>query len=160
MLVSEGSNAYIKWSLANSGTVASAIYDDDATQPQSTWEYPHGWHINDNYYVMKHYSYFIRPGFKRVDAYTGNADLRLSAYIDPASRNPLAPRATLVVLNTSATASIPLALNSPVLRVRSTQVYRTSFSGSERWASLGAWHAQTPIVLPPNSMVTVAFNAQ
>jgi O-glycosyl hydrolase len=158
VLVSEGANAYIKWSLANSATVASAIYDDDATQPASTWLYPHGWHVNDNYYVMKHYSYFIRPGFRRVDAYVDDPDLRLSAYVDPAPRNPLRPRATVVVLNTSATATIPLTLAAPVPRVGSSRVLRTSFGGNERWRELGAWHAGAPIVLPPNSMATVAFN--
>jgi glucuronoarabinoxylan endo-1,4-beta-xylanase len=158
VLVTEGSNAYIKWSLANSGMVASAIYDDDATQPPSTWLYPHGWKINDNYYVMKHYSYFIRPGFKRVDAYASSPDLRVSAFVDPSSKNPLAQRATVVALNVSSTDNVPLTVSSPTLLVRTSHVFRTSFSGTERWADLGAWTRGAPIMLPPNSMVTIAFN--
>ncbi len=159
VLVTEGSNAYVKWSLANSATVASAIYDDDATKPSSTWLYPHGWHINDNYYVMKHYSFFVRPGFQRVDAYASDANLRLSAFVDPDIQDQGNRRGTVVVLNTSSTETIPVVVSSPVAAVRSSAVYRTSFSGTERWASLGAWHAGAPIALPPNSAVTVAFNA-
>lgn len=160
VLVAEGANAYIKWSLANSGTTASAIYDDDGTQPQSTWKYPHGWNYNDNYYVMKHYAYFIRPGFQRVDAYVNQKDLKVSAYLGKAAPLSLKRPATVVVLNTSTTQSIPLTIGAPVLLVSNTRVFRTSYSSSERWQELAPWHDGAPIQLPPQSIVTIAFNPQ
>lgn len=157
-LVVENLNAYIKWSLANSATVASAIYDDDGTQPPSTWKYPHGYAINDNYYVMKHYAYYVRPGFRRIDSYAGDPDLRVSAFVDPKPRDFLRPRATVVALNVSATRAVPVLIRAPAFLVGRSDVRLTAYSGTQRWAALGSWKPGTSILLPPNSILTVAFN--
>lgn len=40
-----------------------------------------GYRINPNYYAMKHYSRYIRPGFKRVHASSTNSGLNVSAFV-------------------------------------------------------------------------------
>jgi len=40
-----------------------------------------GYRINPNYYAMKHYSRYIRPGFKRVYASSSNSGLNISAFV-------------------------------------------------------------------------------
>jgi hypothetical protein len=40
-----------------------------------------GYRINPNYYAMKHYSRYIRPGFKRAYASSTNSGLKISAFV-------------------------------------------------------------------------------
>ncbi|HET7624136.1 MAG TPA: LamG-like jellyroll fold domain-containing protein [Verrucomicrobiae bacterium] len=51
--------------------------------PPGTTTQSHGWWLTPAYWAMKHYSYFIQPGFKRVSATCNNAHILVSAYLSP-----------------------------------------------------------------------------
>jgi hypothetical protein len=78
--------------------------------------------------------------------------LLASAWSSPA-RDAL----TIVLIN-SAADSLEVALDLGTLQVGSTELRRTVFDGSERFADLGVWPAQAAIPLPPRSIATVVIN--
>jgi O-glycosyl hydrolase len=155
-LVSEEVSAYLYWALAWPDTQSGLIYLDNPYTP-STWVYPHGWAPNDQYYAFKHFSYFIHPGYKRVDALVNDPDIRFSAY---AANNNKAGAA--VAINTSATRTITLSVAATGLKITNSHVYRSTFSNNstERWHDLGALQAGNTVSLPPQSVATISINQE
>ena len=43
----------------------------------------HGWWLTPAYWAMKHFSYFIQPGYQRVSASDNDPNVRSSAYLSP-----------------------------------------------------------------------------
>ena len=154
-LVSQEVSAYLYWALAWPDNQQGLIYLDNPYAAQSTWTYPHGWAPNDQYYAFKHFSYFIYPGYQRVDALVNDPDLRLSAYESKDNKSGVA-----VVLNTSSTRTISFAVASSGIKVPSSKVYRSTFSNNstERWHDLGALPANNTVSLPPMSIATISVN--
>ena len=152
-LVAEEASAYLYWGLAWPDNQSGLIYLDNPYNPQSTWVQPHGWAVNDQYYAMKHFSYFIHPGYKRVEGLVNDPDLRFSAFVDEKSK-----AAAAVVINTSTTRTITFGLAATGLKIANARSYRSTFSGTERWASLGELGAGNTVSLPPQSVVTIAVN--
>jgi glucuronoarabinoxylan endo-1,4-beta-xylanase len=158
-------NVYLYWGLTWPSTLANGIatdqagllYIDNPYNAQSTWAYPAGWTYNDAYYTLKHYSYFIRPGYIRYTAASSNPDEDISVYRSPDSKTTV-----VVILNTSATNTDVLGLNVSSIIYTNSAVYRSSFAtpitatGAERWNNLGAYTAQG-VSLPPQSAVTVVL---
>ena len=157
-------NVYLYWGLTWPSVLSNGIstdqagllYIDNPFAP-STWAYPNGWTYNDAYYVMKGYSYFIRPGYIRYNASVTNADEDVSVY-----QSPDQTRTVIVLLNTSTTATDQVALNLAGITYTNSAVYRSSFAtpittpGAERWNNLGAYTA-TGISMPPQSEVTIVL---
>lgn len=160
-----GDNVYLYWALTWPSTLVSGVssdqagllYIDNPYNSPSTWAFPNGWTYNDAYYTLKHYSYFIRPGYIRYDATASNTDEDISVY-----RSPDAKTTVIVILNVSPTATDTIGLDLSTITYTNSSVYRSSFatpitsSGAERWNSLGAYSAQG-ISLPPQSAVTVVL---
>src|SRR5579875_642483 len=158
-------SVYLYWGLAWPSTLTSGVatdqqgllYVDNPFAAQSTWAYPNGWTYNDAYYTLKHYSYFIRPGYVRYDATVDNPDEDASVYQSPDGKTTV-----IVVLNTSTTATDTLGLNLSSVTYTNSTVYRSSFAtaitatNAERWNNLGAYTA-SGISLPPQSAVTVVL---
>ncbi len=152
-LVAEGTSAYLYWALAWPDNQQGLIYLDNPYNSPTTWEQPHGWAVNDQYYAMKHFSYFIHPGYTRVDGVVNDPDLRFSAFVDETSKAAVA-----VAINTSTTRTITFGLAATGLTIDNTRAYRSTFSGTERWASLGELEAGNTVSLPPQSVATIALN--
>jgi O-glycosyl hydrolase len=133
------------------------IYIDNPFAAQATWAYPAGWAYNDSYYTLKHYSYFIRPGYIRYNATATNSDEDVSVFQSPDGKTTV-----IVVLNTSATATDLLGLNLSGITYANSAVYRSTFSvpittsAAERWNSLGAYGPQG-ISMPPQSAATIVL---
>lgn len=158
-------NVYLYWGLAWPSALASGVstdqqgllYIDNPGAPQSYWAYPNGWTYNDAYYTLKHYSYFIRPGYIRYNATVDNTDEDVSVF-----QSPDAHTTVIVILNTSTTATDTIALNLSSITHTTSAVYRSSFAtpitsqSAERWNNLGAYTSQG-ISLPPQSEVTVVL---
>jgi hypothetical protein len=158
-------NVYLYWGLTWPSTLANGVatdqagllYIDNPYNAPSTWAYPAGWTYNDAYYTLKHYSYFIRPGYIRYTAASSNPDEDISVY-----RSPDAKTTVMVILNPSATNTDVLGLNVSSIPYTNSAVYRSSFAtpitatGAERWNNLGAYTAQG-VSLPPQSAVTVVL---
>ncbi len=165
-LTVENDNVYLYWGLTWPSTLANGVatdqqgllYVDNPFASQSTWAYPSGWTYNDAYYTMKHYSYFIRPGYVRYNATVTNADEDISVYQSPDGKTTV-----MVVLNTSGTATDTLGLDLSSVTYTNSSVYRSSFAtpitsaGAERWNNLGAYNAAQGVTLPPQSAVTIVL---
>ena len=148
-LVDEGASAYLFWALAWPGN-EQLISVDDPTRPQSSWKYPHGYHLNDYYYALEHFSRYIRPGYRRVQAATNNPAVKLSAFVSPDARSLV-----LVLINTSASSS-SVSLDCGRFVPLHVAVYRSTASvASERFALLGSTVSGDRISLPPQSLATV-----
>src|SRR5208283_3811000 len=111
-----------------------------------------GYHINDYYYALEHFSRFVQPGFQRIASPTGLADLLASAYyVEKRLR-----RLVVVLINTSASETLTPALALPAAWSGATEVYRSTFSGTtERFSSLGPLAANNVVTLPPQSVATI-----
>jgi O-glycosyl hydrolase len=158
-------NVYLYWGLAWPSTLANGVstdqqgllYIDNPFNSQSTWAYPNGWTYNDAYYTLKHYSYFVRPGYIRYDSSVSNTDEDISVYQSPDTKTTV-----IVILNTSTTTTDTIGLNLSSITYTNSTVYRSSFAtpitnpGAERWNNLGAYTVQG-ISLPPQSEVTVVL---
>jgi glucuronoarabinoxylan endo-1,4-beta-xylanase len=156
-------NVYLYWGLTWPSTLSGGIstdqqgllYIDNPFTSQSNWAYPNGWTYNDAYYTLKHYSYFIRPGYVRYDASVTNADEDISVYQSADSKTTV-----IVILNTSTATTDTIGLNLSSITYANSAVYRSSFAtpittqGAERWNNLGAYTSQG-IILPPQSEITV-----
>ena len=96
----------------------------------------HGWWLTPAYWAMKHFSYFIQPGYRRVSETDNDNNVRGSAYL---SSNGL--RLVVVMINTNATASSVMNFNFGSFTVRSSSVYQTAgtntYAGTNTFLSLG-----------------------
>jgi O-glycosyl hydrolase len=158
-------NVYLYWGLTWPSTLtggvssdqAGLLYIDNPFAAQSTWAYPNGWTYNDAYYVMKGYSYFIRPGYIRYNANVTNADEDVSVYQSPDTTTTV-----IVLLNTSTSATDTVGLDLTGIPYSTSAIYRSSFAtpinsaNAERWNALGAYTA-SGISMPPQSEVTVVL---
>jgi len=130
---------------------------------QSTWTNApagvktdsHGWWLTPAYWAMKHFSYFIQPGFRRVSASDNDSNVRSSAYLSPDGL-----RLVVVLINTNASASSAMTLNSGTFNVGKSSVYQTAgtntYAGTNTFLSLGS--LTNSQVLPPLSLTTVVLD--
>lgn len=156
-------NAYVYWGLAWPSTLANGqasdqagvIYIDNPFNVPSSWAFPHGWSYNDSYYALKHYSYFIRPGYVRYNATVDNTDERISVYQSTDKKMTV-----IVALNVSLTTTDGLALDLSTIGYSNSTVYRSTFSTpiatGDRWANLGPLSGNG-ISLPPQSVITIVL---
>jgi O-glycosyl hydrolase/regulation of enolase protein 1 (concanavalin A-like superfamily) len=155
-LVFEQASGYNYWSLVWPGTDGGLIQIENPWY-QSTWTnappgtvtQSHGWWLTPAFWAMKHYSYFINPGFRRVSAVDNDNNLLASAYISPDNL-----RLVVVLINTSASLPSTITLNSGAFVAGHTSVYQTV--GTNTWQSLGA--LANPQTLPPGSLTTMVLD--
>jgi len=115
----------------------------------------HGWWLTPAYWGMKHFSYFIQPGYRRVSASDSDPNVRSSAYLSPDGL-----RLVVVLINTNATASSTMNFNFGTFNVGNSSVYQTAgtntYAGTNTFLPLGS--LTSPQVLPPLSLTTVVLN--
>jgi glucuronoarabinoxylan endo-1,4-beta-xylanase len=132
------------------------LYIDNPFVSQSSWSFTKGWAYNDAYYAMKHFSYFIRPGYVRYNASVDNTDERVSVYQSPDKKTTV-----IVAMNVSTTATDTMSLDLSGVTYTGSTMYRSTFSApistGERWANLGS---VTPasITLGPQAVVTIVLS--
>jgi len=156
--VNEQASGYNYWSLVWPGTNGGLVQIENPYSSTSTWTnapagtktQSHGWWIMPAYYAIKHYSYFITPGFKRVAASSTNNNVLFSAYI---STNNL--RVVAVLINQSTTASALFNLDAGGFAYGASAVYQTS--GTNYFQALGALPG-TQLTLPAQSLTTVVLD--
>jgi glucuronoarabinoxylan endo-1,4-beta-xylanase len=115
----------------------------------------HGWWLTPAYWAMKHFSYFIQPGYRRVNASDTDPNVRASAFLSPD-----ASQLVVVLINTNAAVASAMTLNFGVFNVGTSSVYQTSgtntYAGTNTFLPLGA--LTNPETLPPLSLTTVVLN--
>jgi O-Glycosyl hydrolase len=161
--------AYVYWAGIWPGT-DTLINVDNPFEPQTTWKLPNGFAPTDRYYGLKHFSYFVGPGYRRVDAAAPTPAVKVSAFLSP-DRS----RLVAVALNTSESAPATLTLSVRGFRPASAAAYRsvlpppavTPTEGErvgvngpgERFQKLDGVKPEAALTLPPRSVVTITLDA-
>lgn len=116
--------------------------------PPGTPTQSHGWWFAPGYWAMKHYSYYIQPGFKRVSATNTDSNVRLTGWLSPDNS-----RLVVVLINTNQ-ASSAMNFNFGNFNAGQTSVYQTW--DTNYYKSLGA--LTNGEILPPQSITTVVID--
>ncbi len=158
-LVVEQVSGYNHWSLVWPGTTGGLIQIENPFASQSTWTnappgtptQSHGWWYSPSYWAIKHFSYFIQPGYKRVSATDNDNNVRSSAFLSPDGL-----RLVVVLINTNAAVSSTMNFDfGATFNHGISRVYQTA-STNYYFQSLGILtNAQ---VLPPRSLTTVVLD--
>jgi O-glycosyl hydrolase len=154
--VFEQVSGYNYWSLVWPGTGGGLIVLEANTSDSRTWTNappgipePHGWWFAPPYWAMKHFSYFINPGFRRVGATDSDTNVLISAYLSPDKL-----RLVAVLINTSARLPSTMTVNYGALGAGRSSVYQTV--GTNTWQAIGLLtNAET---LPPQSLTTIVLD--
>jgi glucuronoarabinoxylan endo-1,4-beta-xylanase len=117
--------------------------------PPGTPTQSHGYWLAPSYWAMKHYSYFISPGYRRVYAADNDANVRSSAFLSPDNL-----RLVVVLINTNATASSAMTWSFGTFAVGRSSVYQTV--GTNTFQALGS--LSDPQMLPPLSLTTLVLD--
>jgi len=162
-LVVEQVSGYNHWSLVWPGTSGGLIQIENPFASQTTWTnappgtptQSHGWWFSPSYWSMKHFSYFINPGYKRVSATDNDNNVRSSAFLSPDRL-----RLVVVLINTNPAVSSVMNFNFGGFNAGKSSVYQTAgtntVAGTNTFRSLGA--LTNGQVLPPLSLTTVVLD--
>lgn len=150
-LTVEEASAYLYWSLVWPDD-QQLIYIDFPWD-RTRWKTERGWSYNDQYFAMKHFSYFIHPGFRRFAMTADHPALRVSAFVGPDQN-----RFVAVLINTSATETVTASLAAGDFTALPYSVYRTTFSSGERFVKIDAPTDGSAVTLGPQSVATVVID--
>lgn len=117
--------------------------------PTGTTTQSHGWWFSPAYWSMKHFSYYVTPGFERVGATCSDANVRVSAYVAPDNQ-----RLVAVFINRSANTVATVTPNFSSFSFNTSSVYQTA--GTSKFLPLGAVGSQ--LTLPAASLTTVVLD--
>jgi glucuronoarabinoxylan endo-1,4-beta-xylanase len=108
-----------------------------------------GYWLSPSYWAMKHFSYYITPGSRRIGATSTDANVKVSAYVTPDNL-----RLVAVFINRSPSATATMDLNFAAFPFASSSVYQTA--GTNEFKLMG--EAGSQLVMPPRSLTTVVFD--
>ena len=157
-LVVEQVSGYNHWNLVWPGTNGGLIQIENPYASQSTWTnappgtptQSHGWWYSPSYWSMKHFSYFIQPGYKRVSATDSDSNVRSSAFLSPDGL-----RLVVVLINTNSAVSSAMNFNFGIFSVGKASVYQTADT-NYYFQPLGS--LTNGQALPPRSLTTVVLD--
>jgi len=155
-LVVESVSGYNHWNLIWPDKTGGLIQIENpwnqsswTNAPAGTPTQSHGWWYSPSYWSMKHFSYFINPGYKRVRATNTDTNVRTSAFLSPDNL-----RLVVVLINTNATVSSAMNFNFGTFSAGKSSVYQTA--GTNKFQSLGL--LTNPQALPPLSLTTLVLD--
>jgi O-glycosyl hydrolase len=158
-LIHENVNAYIFWGGVWTGSAVDGIdcgnliicgtrFKDGASEK--------GYMVTGDYYAMRHYSEFIRPGNIRIDAsLTSASGVRLSAY-----RSEDGSKVVIVLLNNNAdSAKVQLPLENYDLTGSKCfqSVFTAGYTADMLYRDLGALDTNRIVELPGESVTTIVL---
>ena len=117
--------------------------------PPGTTTQAHGWWLTPSYWAMKHFSYFINPGYQRISVIGTDNNVLSSAYLSPDTL-----RLVIVLINTNASTASAMTFNFGTLNAGRSSVYQTY--GTNLFQSLGS--LTNSQALPPLSLTTVVLD--
>jgi hypothetical protein len=156
VLVVEQASGYNYWSLiwpvGGNGLVQIENPFDGSraswtNAPPGTTTESHGYWLTPAYWAMKHFSYFIQPGFRRVAATCTDTNVLTSAYLSP---DGLRLVAVFINRNLASSTNNVSFGSFPYLN---SSVYQTA--GTNHFQLLGP--LPNPQTLPPLSLTTVVL---
>ena len=155
-LVYEQVSGYNFWSLVWPGTTGGLIQIENpwttstwTNAPAGTATQSHGYWLTPSYWAMKHFSYFLNPGYKRVSATSSSSSVLASAYL---STNQLRLVAVFINRNKTTSATVNLSTSS---FLSASSVYQTA--GTNYFKALGAI-SNSQLSLPASSLTTVVMD--
>jgi arabinoxylan arabinofuranohydrolase len=116
------------------------------------WTNPKGYWLNPSYWSMKHYSYYIEPGFVRVSSNSSNPDLLTSAYLSPDSNRMVA-----VIINRSTESPAIVTLDVYSFTFDYSHIYQSM--GTNHFESLGSLH-DSQLTVPVSSITTIVMDKE
>jgi glucuronoarabinoxylan endo-1,4-beta-xylanase len=150
-LVYENANAYLYW---------SGVWHTDGSAFETgellNAEWSGRWYLCADYYVMRHFSEFIRPGYVRIKSVTSDTQVASSAYISPDKSKVAA-----VLINLSEKAKGYTVSSNEEYTMSSVTAYQsvfgdTALSADTCYKTVGLTDGNK-IILPPGSMTTVVI---
>lgn len=117
-LAVENVTSFLYWDLIWS---EGGLVNLDFPWDRSRWSNSKGYYRTKDFYVFKHYSAFIHPGWKRVETSLKHEQLKTTAFISSTGDS-----ATFVIINRSATDSFSMRLQIPGFTINDALVYSTT----------------------------------
>lgn len=118
-LVAENATAFLYWDLI--WTDGNGLVSLEFPWDKSQWTTPKGYFRTKDFYVFKHYSRFIQPGWKRIGTSTSNSLLKTASFISSSEDS-----AAFVIINRSKTGSFNVRLNIPGFKINMATSYSTT----------------------------------
>jgi O-glycosyl hydrolase len=145
VLAVEGGSAYVQAALT--GSYTGPYTNPHALLGISATDFS----LLEPYHAVRHFALHTDPGWTRVDAVSTRPNVLASAWVSPAQ-----DAITVVLVNQGlGEHAMELTVDAAFA---TANVTRTVFDGSERFADLGALPREGVVVVPPRSVVTVAYS--
>jgi len=150
-LIYENANAYLYW---------SGVWHSDDTAFETgellNTDWNGRWYLCADYYVMRHFSEFIRPGYVRIKSISGDPQVASSAYISSDKSKVAA-----VLINSGERAKGYTVSSNEEYTVSSVTAYQSVFGDKALSADTcfrpADFTGGNKIILPPKSMTTVVI---
>ena len=142
--------AYLYWSGVWDDMHTDMFESADLVEVNSSGE----WRLTANYYAMRHYSQFIRPGYTRVEAKAEDSGAKVSAFVSPYKDK----MAIVLVNNSDREFSYRLAADG--YTVTDSTMYLTEFgedckSDEKCFRSIGGYDSSKGITIPARSVISI-----
>ncbi len=113
-----------------------------------------GWRLTGDYYAIRHFSEFVRPGYTRIKATTKDRTVATSAYISPD-----ASKVALVLINSSNEGK-KYCISGNGYSILSSKIYQSVFgdecqSDEQCFKNIGSLGEFNDIILPAKSVTTI-----
>lgn len=155
-MIYEEANAYLYWS----GTWTDESNDFESgylmglRRGLSDGTTRTGWRLSGNYYAIRHFSEFVRPGYTRIEAITKDRTVATSAYI-----NSDATKVALVLINSDSKEK-KYRITGNDYTILSSNIYQSVFgeecqSDEQCFKNLGSLGEFGEIILPAESVTTI-----
>ncbi len=143
-LAVENVAAFLYWDLIwNNGGLINLHFPWDRSQ----WTNSKGFNRTKDFYVFKHYSAFIQPGWKRIGTASGTELIKTTAFISSSGDS-----ASFIAINRSATDTFKIRLQLPGFKIHEATAYSTTESADFKTSD---YLADTLLVVAPKSINTV-----
>jgi len=143
-LAVENVAAFLYWDLI--WTDGKGLVNLDFPWDRNRWSNSKGYYRTKDFYVFKHYSAFIHPGWKRIGSTNNNSKIKSAAFINAANDS-----ASVIVINRSETDSFKIQLDVPGFEINEATAYSTSEDEDFKTTD---YLTDTILTVPPKSIST------
>lgn len=161
-MIYENASAYIYWGGVWATDATGTIYDSHMIsigRGISNWPKgaTNGYLVTGDYYAVRHFSEFVRPGYYRIQAgISSEGDVRCSMYASPDES-----RLVLVVINNSENEEI-LQLPLENYSMEASQIYQSiladGYTADMLYQNKGALDSSNKTTLPGKSVTTIVID--
>lgn len=143
-LVQENVTAWLYWDLIWDG---AGLVNLHFPWDRNRWTNAKGFNRTKDFYVFKHFSRFIHPGWKRTGTSPDHQLLKTVSFISTTGDS-----ATFIAINRSATDTFRIRLDVPGFEIHEATTYTTTATSDFDTLS---YFNDTLLIIPPKSLSTV-----